>query len=190
MKNTIKTKNNKKTGFILKASAAAAIMAMVPVMAGCVAGTQTGGEATVSETQAVQTEQTQSSENVMTTPAPENTETSGTEAAVETNAPGTYTQISSDEAAQMMANETDYIILDVRRPDEFASGHIPGAVNVANETISEDSVKDVLKDKSQRIFIYCRSGNRSKQASEKLVNMGYTNIYEFGGINTWKGAVE
>ena len=89
----------------------------------------------------------------------------------------------------MMASESDYIILDVRRPDEFAAGHIPNAVNIPNESIGADEV-DELSDKDRLILVYCRSGNRSKQASEKLVRLGYTNIVEFGGILDWKGEIE
>ena len=98
----------------------------------------------------------------------------------------TYRQITMDEAVDMMARETGYIILDVRRPDEFAAGHIPGAINVANESIGTDEIPE-LPDKDQLIMVYCRSGRRSKEASEKLVKLGYTNIVEFGGILDWKG---
>ena len=97
-----------------------------------------------------------------------------------------YTQISMDEAVTMMEEETDYIILDVRRPDEFADKHIPNAINVPNETIGEEEIPE-LPDKDQIILVYCRSGNRSKQASKKLAALGYTKVYEFGGINDWKG---
>ena len=101
----------------------------------------------------------------------------------------TYRQITMDEAVDMMAQETGYIILDVRRPDEFAAGHIPNAVNIPNESIGADEI-DELPDKDRLILVYCRSGNRSKQASEKLVRLGYTNIVEFGGILDWKGEIE
>ena len=102
---------------------------------------------------------------------------------------GTYRQISPEEAMELMKSESNYIILDVRTPDEFAAGHIPGAINVANESIvSKEPVE--LPDKDQLILVYCRSGNRSKKAAEKLVNMGYTNIVEFGGINQWPGEIE
>ncbi len=99
-----------------------------------------------------------------------------------------YRQISMDEAVTMMAAEEGYIILDVRRADEFAAGHIPGAINVANESIGADDIPE-LPDKDQRILVYCRSGNRSKQASQKLADLGYTNIVEFGGINDWPGEI-
>ena len=88
-----------------------------------------------------------------------------------------------------MSEQSGYIILDVRRPDEFAAGHIPGAINVPNESIGTDAIPE-LPDKSQLILVYCRSGRRSKEASEKLVAQGYTNIVEFGGILDWKGEIE
>ena len=100
----------------------------------------------------------------------------------------TYCQISMDEAVVMMAQESGYIILDVRRADEFAAGHIPGAINVANESIGTDEIPE-LPDKNQLIMVYCRSGRRSKEAAEKLVKLGYTNIVEFGGILDWKGEI-
>ncbi|MBE6978012.1 MAG: rhodanese-like domain-containing protein [Ruminococcaceae bacterium] len=98
----------------------------------------------------------------------------------------TYRQVDMDEAITMMEEGSGYIILDVRTPEEFAEKHIPGAINVANETIGTDEIPE-LPDKDQLILVYCRSGNRSKQASEKLVALGYTNIVEFGGINDWPG---
>ena len=104
-------------------------------------------------------------------------------------ASNTYRQISMDEAVTMMERETDYIILDVRRPDEYATGHIPNAINVANESIGTDDITE-LPDKNQLIMVYCRSGRRSKEAAEKLVKLGYTNIVEFGGILDWKGEIE
>ena len=98
----------------------------------------------------------------------------------------TYRQITMDEAVDMMAQETGYIILDVRRPDEYAAGHIPNAINVPNESIGTSDIPE-LPDKDQLIMVYCRSGRRSKEASEKLVKLGYTNIVEFGGILDWNG---
>lgn len=100
-----------------------------------------------------------------------------------------YRQVSTDEAVAIMREETNYIILDVRRPDEYAEGHIPGAINVPNETIGTAEIPE-LPDKSQLILVYCRSGRRSKEASEKLVKLGYTNVVEFGGILDWKGEIE
>ena len=99
-----------------------------------------------------------------------------------------FRQISQEEAAKLMETESDYVILDVRTPEEFASGHIPGAINIPNETIS-DAEPPQLPDRAQLILVYCRSGNRSKQASRKLAALGYTNILEFGGINTWPGEI-
>jgi len=97
-----------------------------------------------------------------------------------------YRQISMTDAVTMMEEETGYLILDVRTPEEFAEKHIPGAINVPNEVIGTEEVPE-LPDKDQLILVYCRSGNRSKQASEKLAALGYTNIVEFGGINDWPG---
>ena len=97
-----------------------------------------------------------------------------------------YMQISIEEAVSMMEKETDYIILDVRTAEEFTEKHIPNAINIPNETIGTEELAE-LPDKNQLILVYCRSGNRSKQASEKLVALGYTKIYEFGGINDWTG---
>ena len=97
-----------------------------------------------------------------------------------------YRQINMDEAITMMEEESSYMILDVRTPEEFADKHIPGAINIPNETISTEEIPE-LPDKDQLILVYCRSGNRSKQASEKLVALGYTNIVEVGGINDWPG---
>ena len=97
-----------------------------------------------------------------------------------------YRQITMDEAITVMKESHGYIILDVRTPVEFAEKHIPGAINVPNETIGSEQIPE-LPDKDQLILVYCRSGNRSKQASEKLAALGYTNIVEFGGINDWPG---
>ena len=101
---------------------------------------------------------------------------------------GGYAQISQEEAREMMEREDGHIVVDVRREDEYAEGHIPGAICIPNETIG-DSQPEELPDMGQIILIYCRSGNRSKQAAKKLSDMGYTNIYEFGGIIDWTGEV-
>lgn len=100
-----------------------------------------------------------------------------------------YVSITMEEAKNVFETQGDYIILDVRREDEFAEGHIPGAINVPNEGI-QDTEPSELPDKNQTIYVYCRSGNRSKQAASKLVAMGYTNIIEFGGIMDWTGDIE
>ena len=99
---------------------------------------------------------------------------------------GSYRQINMGEAITMMEEESDYIILDVRTAAEFDEKQIPSAINIPNEAIGTDAIPE-LPDKDQLILVYCRSGNRSKQASEKLVALGYTNIVEFGGINDWPG---
>ena len=100
-----------------------------------------------------------------------------------------YRQITMDKAVAMMKEEYGYIILDVRTAAEFDEKHIPGAINIPNEAIGTDAIPE-LPDKDQLILVYCRSGNRSKQASEKLVKLGYTNVVEFGGIIDWPGETE
>ena len=100
-----------------------------------------------------------------------------------------YRQITMDEAIAMMEEKSGYIILDVRTAAEFDEKHIPGAINIPNEAIGTDAIPE-LPDKDQLILVYCRSGNRSKQASEKLVKLGYTNVVEFGGIIDWPGETE
>ena len=99
-----------------------------------------------------------------------------------------YRQITADEAARMMQEGTDFVLLDVRTQEEYASGHIPGAICIPNETIGSEEIPE-LPDKDQLILVYCRSGNRSKQASQKLAEQGYTNVVEFGGINGWTGEI-
>ncbi len=100
----------------------------------------------------------------------------------------TYRQISQNEAKEMMLRNDGHVILDVRRQDEYDAGHIPGAILIPNESI-DTTPPEELPDFNQIILIYCRSGNRSKQAAQKLFDMGYTNLYEFGGINTWTGEI-
>lgn len=100
-----------------------------------------------------------------------------------------YRQITMDEAVVVMEEEEGYIILDVRTAAEFDEKHIPGAINIPNEAIGTDAIPE-LPDKDQLILVYCRSGNRSKQASEKLVKLGYTNVVEFGGIIDWPGETQ
>ena len=101
-------------------------------------------------------------------------------------AKNTYRQVTAKEAASLMETEENYIILDVRTETEYAEKHIPNAVCIPNETIGTSEIPE-LPDKQQLILVYCRSGNRSKQASEKLAALGYTNVVEFGGINGWTG---
>ena len=101
----------------------------------------------------------------------------------------TYEKISMSEGLKRMESDKDFILLDVRRADEFAAGHIPSAVNLPNEEIGKAEIPS-LPDKNQTIYIYCRSGNRSKQAADKLLALGYTNIIEFGGILDYSGELE
>ena len=102
----------------------------------------------------------------------------------------TYKSVSMDEGLKMMAESLEYILLDVRRPDEFAAGHIPGAVLFTNELMTKADAEKLLQNKEQRIFVYCRSGRRSKEASQKLVDYGYSNVIEIGGILDYSGVIE
>ena len=95
-----------------------------------------------------------------------------------------YQQITQEEAKEMMDTQ-EVIILDVREQDEYDSGHIPSAVLLPVGMIDEDTAAKVIPEKDSTVLVYCRSGNRSKTASAALADLGYTNIYEFGGINTW-----
>lgn len=101
----------------------------------------------------------------------------------------TYEKISMSEGIKRMETDEGFILLDVRRADEFASGHIPGAVNLPNEEIGKAEIP-LLPDKNQTIYIYCRSGNRSKLAANKLLALGYTKLIEFGGILDYTGELE
>ena len=95
-----------------------------------------------------------------------------------------YVNITAEEAKQIMDTEEGYIILDARTQEEYDEGHIPGAIVISHEEIAEKA-EGVLTDKNQLILVYCRSGRRSKLAAEALVELGYTNIKEFGGIIDW-----
>lgn len=95
-----------------------------------------------------------------------------------------YSKISSNEAKEMMDDDSDIIILDVRSQEEYDSGHIEGAILIPDGQISEDA-ESVLTDKDAKILVYCRSGRRSESASKTLVELGYSNVYDFGGINDW-----
>ena len=100
-----------------------------------------------------------------------------------------YMNITAEEAKQIMDSEEGYIILDARTQEEYDQGHIHGAIVISHEEIAEKA-EDVLTDKDQLILVYCRSGRRSKIAAEVLVELGYTNIKEFGGIIDWPYEVE
>ena len=107
----------------------------------------------------------------------------------ENNQGAVYVNITAEEAKQIMDIEEGYIILDVRTQEEYNEGHIPGAIVISHEEITEKA-EEVLTDKDQLILVYCRSGRRSKIAAEALVELGYTNIKEFGGIIDWPYEVE
>ncbi len=100
-----------------------------------------------------------------------------------------YENITADEAKQIMDAETGYVILDVRTEEEYAEGHIPGAILIPDYEIAQKA-ESILPDKDQKILVYCRSGRRSKNAAEALLALGYTNIWEFGGIIDWNYGIE
>ena len=101
----------------------------------------------------------------------------------------TYQKISQEKVKEMIDTQ-EVIVLDVREQDEFDTGHIPGAVLLPVGTITKDSAAAVIPKLDTVVLVYCRSGNRSKTASQVLADLGYTQIYEFGGINTWPYEVE
>lgn len=104
------------------------------------------------------------------------------------SAQASYRQITQEQAKEMMQAEDGHVIVDVRRQDEYDSGHIPGAILIPNETIGTERPPE-LPDTGRVILIYCRSGRRSKEAAQKLADLGYTNVYEFGGIIDWTGEI-
>ena len=108
--------------------------------------------------------------------------------AAEEKAEPSWVQIDQETAKRMMEADDGHVIVDVRRQDEYDAGHIPGAVLIPNESIVDERPSE-LPDLEQVILIYCRSGNRSKQAAQKLADLGYLNVYEFGGITTWTGEI-
>lgn len=108
---------------------------------------------------------------------------------IENDQGAVYVNITAEEAKQIMDSEEGYIILDVRTQEEYNQGHIPGAIVISHEEIAEKA-EEVLTDKNQLILVYCRSGRRSKITAEALVELGYTNIKEFGGIIDWPYEVE
>ncbi len=100
-----------------------------------------------------------------------------------------YRQISQEEAKEMM-DAGDAVVLDVREQSEYDEGHIPGAVLLPVGSIDEDTAAAVIPEKSATVLVYCRSGNRSKTAAAALAELGYTDVCEFGGINTWPYEIE
>ena len=99
-----------------------------------------------------------------------------------------YVHISQEDAMVQMVDGEDYILLDVRTQAEYAEGHIPGAICLPNETIGSEPPAE-LPDREQTILVYCRSGRRSAEAAQKLADMGYVNVLEFGGILDWTGEI-
>lgn len=99
------------------------------------------------------------------------------------NTNNTYNFISGNEAYKMIRNE-DVVIIDVRSKEEFNTGHLENAVNIPHTSIGSE-IKSIVNDLNQKIIIYCRSGARAETASNTLVNLGYTNVYTFGGLNSW-----
>lgn len=98
-----------------------------------------------------------------------------------------YRSVTAEEAQDIMNETADYIILDVRTQDEYDTGHIPGAVCIPYDAISEENTADI--DKDQTVLVYCRSGNRSRKACATLVSLGFTNVIDFGGISDWPGTI-
>ena len=101
-----------------------------------------------------------------------------------------YQQITAEEAKSMMDEQPDAVVLDVREQDEYDAGHIPGAELLSVGTIDEETAASAIPEKDTVVLVYCRSGNRSKTASQALADLGYTQIYEFGGIKDWPYEVE
>ncbi|MGI6220498.1 MAG: rhodanese-like domain-containing protein [Coriobacteriales bacterium] len=99
-----------------------------------------------------------------------------------------YQTIDSDEAARIMREESFKFIVDVRTPEEYAAGHIPDAINIPVESIG-DEPPAMLPAPDELVMVYCRTGRRSAQAAQLLVNLGYTNVVDFGGIESWEGEV-
>lgn len=113
----------------------------------------------------------------------------GSNAANGSSNSSSYQQVDAETAKELMDTEDDYVILDARTQAEYDEGHIPDAILIPHDTVAT-AAEDALPDKDQLILVYCRSGNRSKQASQTLVDLGYTNVVEFGGINSWPYKVE
>ena len=118
-----------------------------------------------------------------------NGNSNGSNAMTGSGSSASYRQVDAETAKELMDTEDDYVILDVRTQAEYDESHIPGAILIPHDTVAT-AAEDALPDKGQLILVYCRSGNRSKQASQALVDLGYTNVVEFGGINSWPYEVE
>lgn len=118
-----------------------------------------------------------------------NGNSNGSNAMTGSGGSASYRQVDAETAKELIDTEDDYVILDVRTQAEYDESHIPGAILIPHDTVAT-AAEDALPDKGQLILVYCRSGNRSKQASQALVDLGYTNVVEFGGINSWPYEVE
>ena len=118
-----------------------------------------------------------------------NGNSNGSNATNDSSNSSSYQQVDAETAKELMDTEDDYVILDARTQAEYDQGHIPGAILIPRDTVAT-AAEDTLPNKDQLILVYCRSGNRSKQASQTLVDLGYTNVVEFGGINSWPYEVE
>lgn len=101
-----------------------------------------------------------------------------------------FKSVSMNEGLKMMAKDKNFVLLDVRRPEEYAEGHVPGAVQLTNETFAEEDAAKVISAKAQTVYVMCRSGRRSKESSQKLIDFGYTNVIEIGGILDYAGPIE
>ena len=97
----------------------------------------------------------------------------------------TSQKISADRARELMNAEPHAVVVDVRTPTEYAQRRIPGAINLPNETLTNEQRPAELPDLDHIILVYCQSGGRSSQATRKLLALGYTNVYDFGGIGSW-----
>lgn len=118
-----------------------------------------------------------------------NGNSNGSNATNDSSNSSSYQQVDAETAKELIDTEDDYVILDVRTQAEYDESHIPGAILIPHDTVTT-AAEDALPDRDQLILVYCRSGNRSKQASQTLVDLGYTNVVEFGGINSWPYEVE
>lgn len=101
-----------------------------------------------------------------------------------------YISVSMENGLKMFSESENAVLLDVRRIDEYNAGHIPGSILLTNETITQENAEKILPSKTAKIFVYCRSGRRSKEASQKLASYGYENVIEIGGILDYSGKLE
>lgn len=101
-----------------------------------------------------------------------------------------YISVSMENGLKMFSESENAVLLDVRRIDEYNAGHIPGSILLTNETITQKNAEKILPSKTAKIFVYCRSGRRSKEASKKLASYGYENVIEIGGILDYSGKLE